>query len=328
MLEKPNLSDQSLLESLHAAYGLSADTLEFLPIGNDSNAWVYRVQDGRWFLKVRRTLAEKSLHVPYFLHAHGIEQVIPPLATHSGALSVTLDEYHLILYPYVDGEIAFHKGMSAAQWTEFGDILRRIHQMPIDTLKDVVPQETFILPALAMVDRVAAAVRDSAGHDPLQAELAAAWQVQQDVIAHLLQRGQELSAELRHSQRPVTLCHADIHTFNLLIDRQDRLWIVDWDETLLAPPERDLMFVRGEIGIVPVYAEQEQHFYQGYGAYTLDQTTLAYYRYDWALQEIADYGKRVFFMPELNEPSRQYALKMFRKMFAAGDVVEAALIAG
>lgn len=39
------------------------------------------------------------------------------------------------------------------------------------------------------------------------------------------------------------LCHADFHDANLLIDPTGRLFIVDWDEIILAPKERDLVFV-------------------------------------------------------------------------------------
>jgi Ser/Thr protein kinase RdoA (MazF antagonist) len=44
------------------------------------------------------------------------------------------------------------------------------------------------------------------------------------------------------------LCHADLHTWNVLVDSVGDLWIADWDEAVLAPRERDLMFVVGGIG--------------------------------------------------------------------------------
>ena len=47
---------------------------------------------------------------------------------------------------------------------------------------------------------------------------------------------------------PLVLCHADLHAWNVLLDTDRQLWLVDWDETILAPKERDLMFVVGGIG--------------------------------------------------------------------------------
>ena len=45
--------------------------------------------------------------------------------------------------------------------------------------------------------------------------------------------------------------------------------MVDWDGLLLAPRERDLMFVAGE---------EWTRFLEGYGPAALDRTVLAYYR--------------------------------------------------
>ncbi len=41
--------------------------------------------------------------------------------------------------------------------------------------------------------------------------------------------------------------------------------MIDWDEALLAPKERDLMFiVNGTIGASVVRAEEEARFFRGY----------------------------------------------------------------
>jgi len=48
MLEKPNLQDEKIIACLRNGYGVPAARIDFLPIGNDSNAWVYRVRmDGK-----------------------------------------------------------------------------------------------------------------------------------------------------------------------------------------------------------------------------------------------------------------------------------------
>jgi len=65
------------------------------------------------------------------------------------------------------------------------------------------------------------------------------------------------------------LCHADIHAWNLLIDVNGRLYIVDWDTLIFAPKERDLMFVGAGLGgNGHSLQEEETLFYQGYGSIT------------------------------------------------------------
>ena len=78
------------------------------------------------------------------------------------------------------------------------------------------------------------------------------------------------------------ICHADIHRANIIIDKRDDIRIVDWDETVLAPKERDLMFFLGD-----GHGRQvESAFLEGYGECTVDRIGLAYYRYDLGLTGI------------------------------------------
>ncbi len=76
MLEKPDLPDQLIISSLQQQYGLQRVELEFLPIGNDASAWVYKVSADNqtsYFLKVkRRGIVPANILVPYFLHKSGI----------------------------------------------------------------------------------------------------------------------------------------------------------------------------------------------------------------------------------------------------------------
>src|SRR5687768_18115175 len=82
MLEKPNLSDARIIASLRAAYGIPAAEIEFLPLGNDSSAWAYRVMvaDSSYFLKVRKgAINPPSVLIPRYLNSQGIQQVVAPL---------------------------------------------------------------------------------------------------------------------------------------------------------------------------------------------------------------------------------------------------------
>src|SRR5207244_8410678 len=43
---------------------------------------------------------------------------------------------------------------------------------------------------------------------------------------------------------PYVICHADLHAANLLRDPAGHVFVIDWDEVMLAPKERDFIFVR------------------------------------------------------------------------------------
>jgi hypothetical protein len=57
----------------------------------------------------------------------------------------------------------------------------------------------------------------------------------------------------------------------------------------------------------------------------INPLALAYYRYEWCVQEIGDFGQRVFMANIAGKSIRQSALEGFKKLFSHGDVVEAAL---
>jgi spectinomycin phosphotransferase len=120
------------------------------------------------------------------------------------------------------------------------------------------------------------------------------------------------------------LCHADLHTWNVLLDTAQQLWLVDWDETILAPKERDLMFIVGGIGRGLVNPHETACFLQGYGSTLINPLALAYYRYAWAVQDMIEYGEQVFLLPDLGQQSRRAALHGFTSMFEPGNIVDIA----
>ncbi len=95
------------------------------------------------------------------------------------------------------------------------------------------------------------------------------------------------------------MCHADIHGWNLLIDKEGALFVVDWDTVIFAPKERDLMFVGagiGDSGRTPL--EEEALFYQGYGHTNINQAGIAYYRYERVIEDIGVYCEQIFLSDE------------------------------
>ncbi|MCX6020970.1 MAG: phosphotransferase [Chloroflexi bacterium] len=200
--------------------------------------------------------------------------------------------------------------------------MRKIHAtvVPPD-LAPLMRRETFA-PAGA------AGVRDLEAHlgvqtfaEPTEQALAAFWRVRREDIRTLVERAEELGTRLAHTAPEFVLCHADIHTGNVWLDAERRVWIADWDETMLAPKERDLMFVVGGISSKLVGPSEEEWFFQGYGGIAVDPPALAYYRYAWAVGDIAAYGGQVFFRPDLGPVSKRAAAERFRSLFAPGEIV-------
>jgi spectinomycin phosphotransferase len=157
--------------------------------------------------------------------------------------------------------------------------------------------------------------------DPAAEALATFWRARRADIRLLLDRAEALGHRLAAAEPQLVLCHGDIHTNNVLLDDDGRVWFVDWDDTLLAPRERDLMFVVGGLRHELVGPSEEARFFQGYGATTVDPLALAYYRYARAVSDLGDLGEQVFSRQDLGPATKGEAVERVVRMFEPGHLV-------
>jgi spectinomycin phosphotransferase len=201
--------------------------------------------------------------------------------------------------------------------------VRQVHAVPLTPeLRALVDQEPFRPTRRELLADLEA--RLAAPADPVAGELAGFWRAHRDVIDWLIQRADASGPRLARGSFPRVMCHADLHTWNVLVDADRRLWLVDWDEAILAPRERDLMFVVGGIARDLVRPGDTDRFFQGYGQASVDPRLLAYYRCAWAVQDIAAYAEEVLLAPGRGEATRRAALEGFMDLFAPGNIVDLA----
>ena len=331
MLERPALSDEAITHCLQDNYGISAERIAFLPIGYDATASVFRVDatDGRaYFLKAKSVpVAEATLAIPHFLRGIGLECIVAPLATGEGTLCAPLGNgFTAILYFFVEGRMGADGGLSAGEWTALGQAMRQGHSVKLPgELTGQMRRESFAPLKGELAWALHREISATTYADPISQELAAFWRGRREEIEAILHRAEELGRMAQTRQPAIVLCHADIQVFNVLVDPVEGIHIVDWDETILAPKERDLMFlVDGTQPDGTPLHPNEAAFWQGYGLTAPDPVILAFYRYEWAVQEIAEFGKQVLWSEDGGEITRLDGLRHFRALFDPGDEVESA----
>lgn len=254
MLEKPDLQDDRIIDALRDTYGLRVAELAFLPLGADVNTAVYRVvgEDGTaYFVKLRSGIFnEITVLITRFLNEQGIEQIIPPLATTTGELWISVEDFKMVLYPFVEGHNGYEVELSDQHWRDLGKALKRVHtaQVPPE-LRVGIPNESYSPEWRDSVKRFLVD-DDRALTDTVAVELAAFLQEKRAEILDLVGRAERLAQELQSQLETLVLCHADIHAGNGLIDKTGTLYLVDWDTLIFAPKERDLMFVGGGCGAI------------------------------------------------------------------------------
>jgi len=330
MLEKPDIPESLITSRVQVEYGLEVVSLTFLPLGYDVNTSVYRLgaMDGvDYFLKLRKgDFQPNTVEVPHFLHHLGVSCIIDPLETQDGELFSRLEPYTIILYPYIAGNNGYEVQLTDDHWVDLGHCLRQVHsaQLP-EPLAGKIPQEAYD-PAWRESTRVfLEQVENMIYRDPVAEKLAAFMRTRGEMICHMVERAETLAQELVADPPDKVLCHTDAHPGNYLITPDGVLYLVDWDNPLYAPRERDLMFFGAGMHGQQPGGREEQLFFQGYGNVEINRHALAYYRFERIIQDIAEFCKQLL-VTESGGADREQAYHYLTGSFAPGCEVDAALL--
>jgi len=327
MREKPPLDDGRIIACLKDSYDLAVTHLEFLPLGYDNQAGVYRARASgqSYFIKVKGDgINELALRVPRYLKEQGLEEVVAPIPTLSNSLSAMVDRFTLAVYPFIEGRSGAHVKLSESQWMSFGAALKKLHSVHLPTeLLNRLPREDFLPnPKWSATTRqLHTTIANRRYFHPVERQLAAFWERKHDVISTILDRTEHLGTLMQARPAPMALCHSDIHTANLMVDSSGAIFMVDWDQPMLAPIERDLLFVT--VGGFISDPREEAWFFEGYGKVAINRLALAYYRYARAVEDMGGFGEHIFLM-ESGGDAKKESLHYFTLMFEPGNIIDAA----
>jgi len=104
-----------------------------------------------------------------------------------------------------------------------------------------------------------------------------------------LTRLKELQREVRKMDLEFVNCHGEPSPGNVLSSDNNEVYLLDWDDPIFAPKEKDLLFFKDNIELVM----------RGYRRFSEDTSgnrdVVEFYGHMWNLGEIADYGGRILF---------------------------------
>jgi spectinomycin phosphotransferase len=270
----------------------------------------------------RADFDEIAVAVPTFLHAQGIREVMAPLPALDGRLWERAHAYHWILYPYFEGCDGYETPLSDEQWTTLGRGLKAVHSAILPPeLAARAPRETFSSRQWRDTVRVFdAEVETRVYADPYAQGLAEFWVSVQGEIRAMLERTERLGGVLRERADAFVLCHSDLHPGNVLLGANGALTIVDWDNPIFAPKERDLMLLDGGVAAVWNDPRQDALFFAGYGPTQIDPVALSYYTYERILADLASFGDQIF-GAQGGVEDREWGLRMVKGAFLPGQSV-------
>jgi spectinomycin phosphotransferase len=265
-------------------FGLTLVSAVPVRFGADATAQLWRattVDGARYAVKLSGGGTAAGLVVPARLAGRGVPGIVAPRRTRDGQVYAPRDGRRLSVVPWVSDERAPAGDLRPAHWRGYGAVLAATHAAPITGDLAELPREDHTHAAVGAAtrrtDRRLRAVDDRTA-DGWTRRVATRWRAAADDVASLLDQVDRLGAELRGRPADLVLCHGDPHLGNLLLGSDGRVWLIDWDDAVLAPRERDLMFVLGGgPAFAPPTGVDEAAFLAGYGPVRPDPLRLAYH---------------------------------------------------
>lgn len=328
MLEKHRLPDQDIIACLSIHYGIEVVTLTLLLLGADLNTTVYKADAkdlSSYFVKIKQGYHHDiSIAVVELLHHAGLQQIIPPVKSIHGESSQRIGELNLVLYPFIEGQNGFSLPLTDEQWLILGRTLRKIHDTDVPiSMQQTLRKEMYSPKWREIVRSIYQQIQDVATHDEIALKLLVCMKKNQAAIHRLVDRAEQLAKALRNESPKWVLCHSDLHGGNVLIHGAHSIYIVDWDEPIMAPKERDLMFIGGGVGNIWNKPREAALFYQGYGKTEINRKILAYYRHERIVEDIAIYAEQLL-LTSAGGTDRAEIYKHFISMFEPNGVIDIA----
>jgi spectinomycin phosphotransferase len=299
VLTRPSdVADSDIVTALRVGWGFDVSTVEYLPVGFGSHHWRAETSSRTLFVTVddlaarRRTATEPlsqvrdrlvaALSTAQHLSSAGLQFVVAPEPTTGGAVVHDLTASHFVaVYPNVDGhKRSFGNYDTHHERVEVLNLLAALHVAPHEC-RD-----------LTLIDDYAIANRD--GLEAALHNLVTSWTSgpfaegarhmlaeQANKVFASLDRYDHIAGRVRARPERWVITHREPHPGNTIVTDHGVL-IIDWDTTLIAPPERDLWDLVGDDeAIADLYTRRTGK--------VVDNDAVELYRLAWDLNEIAFY---------------------------------------
>ncbi len=259
MLTPPDgFTEDALASALAAHWHLDAASMNYSAVGFGSHHWDVTDAAGvRWFVTVdelqkklqwlREPLdaalarLRHALAAAVELRALGCEFVVAPVVSRSDELVVlAAGEFAVAVYPFVAG--------TSFGWGEFADKAHRqavldlviaVHQAP-PAARELACADTYAIPKRDELEAVLDGVHGApAGGGPYAGPMRRLVGQSASAIRAAIDRYDSLTRQARAMPPRSVLTHGEPHPGNTMLT-DDGWRLIDWDTTLVAPPERDL----------------------------------------------------------------------------------------
>jgi Ser/Thr protein kinase RdoA (MazF antagonist) len=283
---------------LGSVYDIKALFLQPIPAGWSSAAFKVHAPSGDYFLKVydknkptaQSWIARTDAYMPVVLwlndHTPLRQKMTAPLLTWDGSYKYEDAAYLYMVFPFIDGWTINDAKLKPDQTRELAEIVALLHAysteipVPTDDLLEIFD--------ISFCDALSVWLKNNQ-----DSVLNKALTPHADIIARSIESLRKSVDTLRHSEMRYSLCHTDIHGWNLM--QSDRLVLIDWEGLKLAPVEADLFSFTDTFFFGYAWEDFLTVYRSVHKAFEVNPIALRFYRLRRRLEDIHTFAESILF---------------------------------
>jgi spectinomycin phosphotransferase len=293
MISEPNIDRKKLQELLASNFGFSINEIIFNPKGEASWSYIILTDKEKFFLKFyeQETFDLKTFDFIVDLYTKcKIENIIHPVETVSGEIALTFDSYKLVLFNFIDGKTIREQPLNEIQLLDLGELLAKTHQ----SFKEIGPyevREKFESPFKKNILKIYAETSSSSDLNQIQQQAKQIYVDYKEKFLDQLFQLEKISDSLKNQNIEFVNCHGEPSPENIMVSEDGKIYLIDWDFPIFAPKEKDLMFFKDQPEVLNGYKKI-------FSEVKINEEVEKYYKLLWNVQEIEDWGTRLFLKME------------------------------
>ncbi len=302
------MTNNNLIKLLSTRYNLHAKDISNAPRQFVAETFFVKTEDQTFFCKV----IDKPLFIDGVIsslpaladiHDLGYSKINYPIPTASDDLFVKEGGTLIVLFNFIDAPQNYDYDNAV-----LGKTLAEIHKLS-PQITAPIKREQFEFKHANVFIKKLDQLSSEAGRDEIATDLHKLMKGNYSTIVRAYKQFQIVAENCSNAELDTVVTHGDAPG-NVLVKSPDDIYIVDWDDILLAPAERDLWFMIDKQDFVDGYTREIPE-------YNPNQVALDYYLLSRYFNDMVEYWAEI--LGDFDEEHRKSNLKQLNKELFSED---------
>ncbi len=278
MRYEPKGLKETIKKHLISAYTITPNEMIFIPVGEESTSYKVETAENVYIVKYNADLSsQEQTEKTHALLLELAENsfIIPPVKTSQETTVHKVENGYISVFPFVKGPLVveenpdFHDEL-VEKLVEICTILHN----KTSSIQTQLPAEDFNENYMIAFDEVI-----KQAHIQTEKRFSQLALQHERKIHELIEGLVKLNVHYKKNKPPLVITHGDITGLNIIQVPGD-IKLLDWDGCMLAPKERDLMFLNDSSFF------NKEEYLKNINETKIDEQLITYYKLRWALDSI------------------------------------------